>query len=168
MKVQTESCMAQQSARCHERLNAMALSLQRRASRYGSRLASRNRRAAAWFAGVLCVSLAGLALAQLVVHWRNPLSPAGLTVGAVSGGPALLVGNRLRPGHRPPGPVLVAAFNLVGALAVIPTLLCVKVANPTGVLAMTQAMADGYISALFIGLLPFIRSSRSLQHDGSV
>jgi hypothetical protein len=61
----------------------------------------------------------------------------------------------------------VKVSNLVGTLALIPTLGFAGVARPGPGLGIAQGLADGYIAVLFGGILLFIQRPRSKRDSGS-
>jgi hypothetical protein len=121
----------------------------------GARWASNHGVGAAVVTYALCTVVIALSLGQAVSHWHGARSAVSVTAGlAVGVALNLRVGRRVRRSAASDSAIEICSF--LGALAVIPTLVFVQVAEPGPVLGVTQGLADGYLAGQFAVMIGFV------------
>jgi len=104
-----------------------------------------------------CLVVSALVVTEAIWRWHGARSAIPFTVG-VALGVALVgsYGRTLRSADFKRAAGLGAACNLLGALAVVPTVVLAG-EKPGNGLGITQALADGYIAAMFAVILLHVR-----------
>jgi hypothetical protein len=128
-----------------------------------SRLSRWHQRSFSVLSYALCIVVIPLCLGQVVWHWHGARSgvsvTAGLAIGVVLN---LRVGRLIRRSAASGSGTQIC--NVLGGLAVIPTLVFVQVSEPGPVLGVAQGLADGFIAGQFAVMIVFIEKPRATNN----
>jgi hypothetical protein len=105
----------------------------------------------------LCALVVVLSLGQAAWRWNGARSAIALATGLAAGTAVVLAAARLKQRSQAQWQSAVGIANVLGALAVIPTLGFAGIPEPGPLLGVSQGLGDGYIAAQFATLIFFIR-----------